>query len=251
MSNSDNFLSVYEWWQKNWLKGAIGLCCLFMLPGAVRVFCIAIEKIYLYSRFWEPLVIGFLVGTAVYFGVMTRFPSIDRFEHNLTHVVMAALFLEKVSRHDFIDGGESHWMGTLGNGFKGDMVRLAPYYFPTFSFLLALIYPLVPGKRPFGIALFGFTLAYHMFSTIRESVKNWTKAPLKLSADGKEIPTDIGGSGPIFSSLFVLTFTLISHSLCFFLILGGYRNLAPWIATFWHANFSFYGGKEKGTLWFQ
>jgi hypothetical protein len=98
----------------------------------------------------------------------------DTFEHELTHAIFCVLLFKKV--HAFHAGAEADQDGRLGyishegaTGFRGTLITLAPYFFPTYTVFLFLIRLLVAESYLwyFDIVV-GASFSYHLISTWQE-----------------------------------------------------------------------------------
>lgn len=192
---------------------------------------------------WVSLLLGFLPGVLLYYVVFQRISGFDTFEHELTHAIVALLFFRKIIR--FVttgdEGGYVSHSGGFGGQFGDDMIGLAPYYLPTFTLLSALVYPALPRTWfPWFTIWLGATLAYHTLSTLRETAQNWTGSAFRSAGTGEWTLSDIGRRGFFFSAVFIFTFTLIFHSLIFWLISRGYASLSLWTKMLWDTSMAFY-----------
>lgn len=98
------------------------------------------------------------------------------FEHELTHLLVAKLFLLKtlhfqVSPRKHVEGQVV--VGVEGRGAVTNVISiffsLAPYYIPTMTLLAFLCYPLCPeGMRPLFFFAIGATTMYHLLTTMLE-----------------------------------------------------------------------------------
>jgi hypothetical protein len=95
-------------------------------------------------------------------------------------------------------------------GGKNFFVDLAPYYFPTFSVILLLVFPLLKESAyPVYFAVLGFMTGYHLVSQI---------------IDFKFYQGDIRVSGKAFSVVFCLFASLLAFGFIFAFVVGGYRG---------------------------
>jgi hypothetical protein len=98
------------------------------------------------------------------------------FEHELTHVLVAKLFLLKtlhfqVSPRKHVEGQVV--VGVQGRGIVTRTISvffsLAPYYIPTLTLLVFAIYPVLSQRMyPVFFFIVGFTLTYHLLTTFLE-----------------------------------------------------------------------------------
>jgi hypothetical protein len=88
-------------------------------------------------------------------------------EHELTHALFAWATFHKVVqfRATWSRGGHIQYLG-IGNW----LVTIAPYFFPTLSLFALIILAFLPREYAWwGGAALGFTVAYHLTSTWRET----------------------------------------------------------------------------------
>ncbi len=87
---------------------------------------------------------------------------ISTFSHELTHALWGIAFRARI--RDMRVKRESGFVNLSKTNF---MIRLAPYIFPFFSVVIALSAFFVrPGLMPLVFFLLGFTLSFHLLSTI-------------------------------------------------------------------------------------
>ncbi|PIE34598.1 hypothetical protein CSA56_07350 [candidate division KSB3 bacterium] len=98
------------------------------------------------------------------------------FEHELTHVLVAKLFFLKTLRFEVSPRKHVEGQVVVGVEGRGTLTRfisvffsLAPYYLPTLTLLVFVLYALF-GSRIAPVFFFavGFTAAYHFWTTFRE-----------------------------------------------------------------------------------
>ncbi len=88
-------------------------------------------------------------------------------EHELTHALFAWATFHKVVqfRATWSRGGHIQYLG-LGNW----LITIAPYFFPTLSVFALIVLAFLPRESAWwGSAALGFTVAYHLTSTWRET----------------------------------------------------------------------------------
>lgn len=133
-------------------------------------FCYAMAFINLFPAnifslvYPKMFLIGTLVGIVFWkiFGKKLNFFAV--FEHELTHILVGLIFLQKPKG---LLVGEKSGATYIGGNF---FVTLAPYYFPTFSYLMLPLYFII--KPSFYLNFFvilGFITGYHIISTIQEA----------------------------------------------------------------------------------
>ena len=91
------------------------------------------------------------------------------FEHELTHTLFALLFFQRIEGFTATagKGGQVQHSGRWGGNF---VISLAPYFFPTLTLVpLGVLFLVPPSIKPYVVGAVGFTLAYHLFATIRDA----------------------------------------------------------------------------------
>jgi hypothetical protein len=149
--------------------------------------------------------IGFLSGVLFWIILRKKLGFFGVFEHEFTHLVMGLLMFQKPEAF-FATASRGH----VRVGGKNFFVDLAPYYFPTFSIILLLIFPLLKESAyPVYFAVLGFITGYHLVSNIM---------------DFKFYQGDIRVSGRAFSVLFCLFAGILTFGFIFAFVVGGYRG---------------------------
>ncbi len=148
----------------------------------------------------------FALGLAVYLPchyLFVRGGFLPTFEHELTHMLFAKLFFYTTKEFRATDDDGGHVTHT-GSNF---LVSLAPYFFPTFTaFILPLGFLLQRRYMIYYAFLVGFTLMYHILSTVEEFGYR---------------QSDIAKHGRIFSTLFVVFANLLCLGVVLALVAGG------------------------------
>ncbi len=150
------------------------------LPGAVRGFVWSVERVLGRSDLLWPLAVGFVLGVLVDERLIGRAPGAETFEHELTHALVALLFLRRVTRFVVTkrNGGWVQYSGGFGGVVADDLIGLAPYVLPTFTALSVAARPaLDAGWFPWFDVWIGPTLGYHTWNTIRGTRRAWTSRP--------------------------------------------------------------------------
>ncbi|MDO9576929.1 MAG: hypothetical protein Q7J16_03510 [Candidatus Cloacimonadales bacterium] len=168
----------------------------------------------------------FLIGLAVFlpfwFIWLRRSHFYSTFEHEFTHLIVGLLFFKKPSHFTATesDGGVT---GMYGNNF---VITLAPYFLPTFVYLLLPLYLVIDVKfYQYYFAVLGFLTAYHLLSTWQEFGFH---------------QTDITKSGKVFSCIFLtfanifiygilLAFVIGRFQFCWTFIKGGFLGSIDWV----------------------
>jgi len=165
--------------------------------------------------------IGFVVFLPFWFLWLRRSQFYSTFEHEFTHLIVGLLFLKKPAFFSATerDGGVT---GMYGNNF---IITLAPYFLPTFAYLILPLYLVIDVKfYIYFFAVLGFIIAYHIFSTWQEFGFH---------------QTDITKTGKTFSCIFLLfanifvygillAFIIGRFPLAWHFIKGGFLGTADW-----------------------
>ena len=213
------------------MKFLFALFALFLIPGAGIASMEGIVAIFQNREIWIPVVIGLSSGVFLYVFLIRRWQAFLTFEHELTHALMALLFFRKI--HSFVvtgkRGGLVRHSGNFGGAFGDLMITAAPYYLPTFTFIVIWFIPLVPDSWIFWFNLFlGVTLMYHLLSAWDEIRNNW-RNDFFTNARGESMRTDIGKLGYVVAILAFTAFTLLFYGMIFHMIVHGYSGLWPFI----------------------
>ena len=141
-------------------------------------------------------------------------------EHELTHMLFAVLTLHKPKGLDIDQdvGGSFSFVG------KGNwLIALAPYFFPTFTFVLmaGLVgYVAIYGKLPdYHLILFGIFIGYHLIVTLFEIHPK---------------QTDFEVAGPIFSICFIPGANLLIYGMLFAYLQKGWLGMLAYYVQLWH-----------------
>lgn len=163
------------------------------------------------SRSLQLFLLGFGIFIPVWFIWVRHSDFLNTFEHEVTHMLVGLLMLKRPRKLHVTHGAGGHVLIQGSNNF---IITLAPYFLPTFSYLLLFIYPLLADiYRPHFYVTLGLTTSYHVFST-------WQETSL--------VQTDIHANGVVFSLMFIIAANIIAYGFLLAFILGG-----------WHAGGSF------------
>ena len=142
------------------------------------------------------------------------------FEHELTHAVFCVLLFKKVrSFHADSDPDHRGFLGYVAHeeasGFRGVLITLAPYFFPTFTAFLLLIRLLVADEflRYFDLVL-GASFSYHLIS-------NWQEFGFHQS--------DIKSQTKFFSVVFIILANIIIIPLVLLMVHQGGEAVLPYL----------------------
>ncbi len=140
-------------------------------------------------------------------------------EHELTHMLFAVLTLHKPKGLD-IDQDRGGSFSFVGEG--NWLIALAPYFFPTFTFVLMVGTPLYlmfyPKLPAFYLTLFGIFIGYHFITTM-------------FSIHPKQ--TDFKVAGPLFTFCFLPGINLITYGVLFCFILRGWEGVPAYFVALW------------------
>jgi hypothetical protein len=113
---------------------------------------------------FRTALLGFVMGAAVWAILGRKLAFFGVFEHELTHLVFGLLMFQR-PRSFYASDNRGHVMTEGGNFID----NLAPYYFPTFSYMLLAVFPLLKaGAYPYFYAVLGFVTGYHLVSNVTE-----------------------------------------------------------------------------------
>ena len=188
------------------LKILIAVLSVFLSIG----FGITLAEMILPFDFNPPSIRYFLAGFGIFiplwFTWLKNKHFYSTFEHELTHLLVGLLFFKKPAHFTVTRdaGGET---GLYGGNF---LITLAPYFLPTFSFLMLPVYLIIlPKFHLHYFILFGFVVAYHVFSTIQEFSYS---------------QPDIIKSGKIFSTLFLVFTNILVYGFLIIFVSGGFEH---------------------------
>ena len=188
-----------------WHKVIIGLVSAVGAAAYASVLVSMLEVSLLDLPNVEVALTGFLSGALFWIVLRKKLGFFGVFEHELTHLVMGLLMFQKPEAF-FATASRGH----VRVGGKNFLVDLAPYYFPTFSVILLLVFPLLKQSAyPVYFAVLGFLTGYHLVSQV---------------IDFRFHQGDIRVSGRVFSVVFCLFAGLLAFGFIFAFVVGGYRG---------------------------
>ena len=169
-------------------------CWVVLSVGYVIALYEVIADITAVPEYAWPLLAGMGVFAVVWGGWLRGHDRFWRtFEHELTHVIFALLFLQRVKhfRASAEKGGSIHHHGRRHNF----LISLSPYFFPTVTVIpLVLLFLVTAGVRPYIEFLVGATLMYHLITTVEEA---------------RPYQTDLTQHGLAFSYTFIVLMNLV------------------------------------------
>jgi hypothetical protein len=128
----------------------------------------ALVRLYDPAMFEAPQVraasIGLAAGGLLWLALGRKLRFFGVFEHELTHLVFGLLMFQK-PRSFYASEYRGSVTSDRGNFLDG----LAPYFFPTYSYLLLALYPaLRPEALKFFYPVLGLLTGYHVVSNLGE-----------------------------------------------------------------------------------
>ena len=197
------------------MKFIIGLISLI----GTMAYGIAVVKLYDSGLFAIPQIkgafIGFVVGAGLWVILGRKLSFFATFEHELTHLIFSILMFQR-PRSFYASERRGHVSCDTGNFIDG----LAPYYFPTFSYMLLGAYPLLKSSsHAYFFPLLGFFTGYHLVSNI---------------AEFEVRQSDIRRSGVLFSIVFCIFAGMLTFGFLMAFVIGGFRGGLDFVAQGWH-----------------
>jgi hypothetical protein len=237
-----NWHFIFEHSLPKKMKFLFCLISLFLIPGSAVGFYEGLVGIFNTQGLLLPLTVGFGLGIIISILIMRYFQWFTTFDHELTHALMALLFLRRIRR--FIvsskNGGYVGYSGGFGGEFGNLIITAAPYFLPTFSIIAILFLPLVGQQTIFYYNMFiGFTLIYHIMSSAEETIRNWNKEQF-TNVRGETSETDIGRIGYIAAVLSITGFTLFCYGFIFCMIRYGYSGVWPFCKMVFFSSWNVY-----------
>ena len=158
----------------------------------------------------QPSIQYFLVGFGIFIPLWLFWLRSNQFystfEHELTHLLVGLLFLKKPA-HFTVTSHEGGETGLYGKNF---LITLAPYFIPTFAYLLLPFYLIINSEYhlPYFTVL-GFMVSYHVLSTIQEFSYR---------------QPDIATSGKLFSTIFLIFANIFVYGFLIMFTIGGFAT---------------------------
>jgi hypothetical protein len=204
-----------------------------LLPGATVAFLDCAMRL---AR--QPDAGWFAAGTAagviVCRPLLRHLPVLETFEHELTHALAALCLLRGVRRFKVTWREGGYVEHRPGSRLGDDLIGLAPYMVPTATFATALVAPLVAAPaRSWFFGVTGVTFGYHLVSTVREIVASFTRRGYRPPGGRREVRTDIGQRGLVYSTAFILAGLLLFHGVTAALLADGYGGVPIWGRALW------------------
>jgi hypothetical protein len=186
-----------------WHKVIIGVISALGAVTYASVLISMLDRSLLVIPHVETALVGFVSGALFWVVLRHKLGFFGVFEHEFAHLVMGLLMFRKPEAF-FATAKRGH----VRVGGKNFLVDLAPYYFPTFSVILLLVFPLLKESAyPVYFPVLGFITGYHLVSKI---------------FDFKFYQGDIRVSGKAFSVVFCLFASILAFGFIFAFVAGGY-----------------------------
>jgi hypothetical protein len=164
---------------------------------------------------FRAALLGFLVGSGVWVALGKRLSFFSVFEHELTHLIFGLMMFQR-PRSFYASEKRGHVTSDGGNFID----NLAPYYFPTFSYMLLGVYPLLKAEvYGYFFPILGFVTGYHLVSNVAE---------FSFSE------SDIRRSGRLFSTVFCIFAAIVAFGFVMAFIIGGYKGGLEFLGAGWH-----------------
>ncbi|MEI6684439.1 MAG: M50 family metallopeptidase [Bacteroidota bacterium] len=214
----------------------------FFLPGLSLRFFHSLILLY-HSPVFLALLAGSGAGILLYILVLRKFSAFGTFEHELTHALVALLFLNRIRKFVVTrrSGGYITYSGGYGGQFAHFMIGLAPYFLPTYSVILILARFALPDNWfPWYDVLVGMTLAYYLISNVEEIRRNWTKSEVQCAGSSEITRSDIAQAGYIFSLFFIAGLTLFVYTLLFYMLSATSLWSGRFFQQLWSESIAFY-----------
>jgi hypothetical protein len=166
---------------------------------------------------------GFFLGAVIWIFFGRKLSFFGVFEHEFTHLVFGLIMLQR-PRSFYASGRRGH-VTTEGGNF---IDNLAPYYFPTFSYILLAVFPLLrPAAYTCFYPVLGFVTGYHLVSNITEF--NFRQS-------------DIRRSGAAFSFVFCIFAAVVAFGFVGAFVARGFRGGLDFLVLGWHTAQELFGG---------
>lgn len=206
------------------MKIVLVLLGIFLIPGSIMALLDPLLVLSEREPVLHPLLGGLAVAVVLYYLVIRHDDVPQVFEHELTHAIVALMFLRRISGFVATEkGGYVKHEGNFGGKVGNIMITLAPYFLPTFTLGLALLRPTAPDEWfPWFDVLIGITLGYHTASTIDAVPKNYSATKRPSLSPSEVVDTDLGQVGLLPSAVLITALTVLAHGAALHLIVDGY-----------------------------
>ena len=210
------------------LKWPVALGMLFFSPTLLEVALELVDRLVEDSDRLTSFMEGFFLYLILWFILLKRrFVGswLSTLEHELTHALFALLTLHKVRMVK-----TTHYSGgyMLYTGEGNWLILIAPYFFPTMSFILMALFIIFGDGVPNGAAeIFGASVSYHLTST-------WKETHLGQS--------DLTKVGRVFALMVLPGANLFVYSLLFSFVLSGTSGVSESLSLMYRDLFSLFVG---------
>jgi hypothetical protein len=193
----------------------IGIICILGIIAYGIAFVSQCRSDLFAAAHFKAAFVGLIIGAGIWLVLGRKLAFFSVFEHELTHLIFSILMFQKPSSF-YASERRGHVSCDRGNFVDG----LAPYYFPTFSYLLLALYPLLkPSAHPVFFPVLGLTTGYHVISNIGEF---------------RPSESDIRRYGVLFSFVFCLFIGILTLGFLLGFITGGFGGGVGFIREGWH-----------------
>ena len=197
-------------------KFIIAILCVFLSIG----YGIALFNLIPMLNIGNPTLRYFIYGFVAFIPFwaiwLRKAYFFSTFEHELTHLLVGLLFFKKPAGFKVTDS-EGGVTELYGGNF---LITLAPYFLPTFTYILLLFYFIIdPRFYLYYFFILGLITSYHIFSTIQEFSYS---------------QPDIIVSGRVFSTLFLIFANIFVYGYLVAFLIGGFREGGVYIRNGWH-----------------
>lgn len=205
MQNSKNaatFLALIKW--------PLALLCFSFLPASALALGYELTLLIHKPNLIKYMLLGFGSYMLVWYFLIRKsnISILSTFEHEITHCIFAWLTFNRVIglTGTLRSGGHMKY-----EGHANWLLSIAPYFFPTLTFLTLLILGISGHSENYiSLIVVGATLAYHVTSTFQET---------------HHAQTDLQEVGFVFSILFLPTANLICYSVVFAVLIEGWTGI--------------------------
>ncbi len=195
----------------HWIIAGVAVCASVPLGAAL----VEVWPALVAAPSAKTFAMGALAGAISGWLVQRFVPMLAVLEHELTHLVVALLLLRRpISIGAGPGGGE-----TVYTGRGSTLIRLAPYFLPTFTILGLSLAPLVRSRfEPYLVGALGVTWGFHVLTGVIES---HPRQP------------DLRTGGLVASYAAVLGLGVVLYPLAALASVGGWPLVRRWGAVAW------------------
>ncbi len=170
-----------------------------------------LKSVDIYQLSIKYFAIGFIAFFLIWMQWMRIHQFYSTFEHEFTHLIVGLLFLKKPAGFQATER-QGGYTVLYGSNF---VITLAPYFLPTFVFLLLPLYLVLNVQFvKYFFILFGLLTSYHFLST-------WQEFSYRQP--------DIIKSGKVFSTIFLIFTNILCYGIIITFVLGGFEQTGEYI----------------------